>query len=259
MLKIYFKMKEQYLKTEMEYTFNFWMMVFSGVLMRGLMLAVPFVIYRNIPDIAGWKESEVYLIMALLFLSEGLCNLFFDGIWYIPARVFRGELDIYLSRPVSPLFQVLADEVGLHGLGVVALGLTSMLLSLASMDRFTLPALLFCLFFIVCGTVIRMSVYLITNSLVFWFESGGTSNIPFTVYSIGEYARYPVTIYPVWMRVILLVVIPFGFIGFVPALILRGEHVLLYSLALAAMSALSFLVARTVFYRGIRRYESMGM
>ena len=259
MLKIYFKMKEQYIKTEMEYTFNFWMMLFSGVLMRGLMLAIPYVIFRNIPDIAGWQESEVYLIMALMFLSEGFCNIFFDGIWGIPSKVFRGEFDIYLSRPISPLFQVLADALGVHGLGVTGIGFISMILALRNMHNFTIQLLLLCIVFIICGTVIRMSVYLITNSFVFWFESGGGSNIPFTVYSIGEYAKYPVNIYPVWMQIILLYIIPFGFIGFAPVQILRGEQVLFYSLGLVGISVVFLLLARLVFYKGITRYESMGM
>ena len=34
MIRIYLKMKEQYIKTEMEYTFNFWMMLISGVVTR---------------------------------------------------------------------------------------------------------------------------------------------------------------------------------------------------------------------------------
>ena len=259
MLKIYFKMKEQYIKTEMEYTFNFWMMIFSGVLMRSLMLAIPYVIFRNIPDIAGWRESEVYLIMSFMFLSEGFCNIFFDGIWWIPRRVFRGEFDIYLSRPISPLFQVLAAELGLQGLGVTILGFISMVLALRNMGSFSILFLLACLFFIICGTIIRMSVYLITNSLVFWFESGGSSNIPFMIYSIGEYAKYPVSIYPLWMRILLLFMIPFGFIGYMPVQILRGGYAPVFVLSMAGMSIGFFLISRTVFYRGVKRYESMGM
>lgn len=259
MLKIYFMLKVQYLKTEMEYTFNFWMMVFSGVLMRGLMMAVPFVIFRNIPTIAGWTEPAVYLMMAFLFISEGLCNLLFDGIWHLPGMVFHGTLDLTLSRPFSPLFEILSYAVGLQGIGGTALGIFSMVWALSAMHLLSLVTILQCLFFIICGAVIRMSVYLFSNSLVFWFDAGSSSNLPFTMMSIGEYAKYPVDIYPKWMQAILLVLIPFGFIGFVPALILRGDHIFLLTLLLALVSAVFFLLARTVFYRGIKHYESMGM
>jgi ABC-type uncharacterized transport system permease subunit len=61
------------------------------------------------------------------------------------------------------------------------------------------------------------------------------------------------------MRFVLLVLIPSGFVGFVPVLVIRGENSLLYTLALVVMTCLYFLAARAVFYYGIRKYESMGM
>lgn len=259
MLKIFWMFKAQYLKTEMEYTFNFWMMIAAGVLMRTLMMGVAYVLFRTTPTIAGFAEGEVYLIMAFMFISEGLCNLLFDGIWYIPAMVFRGEMDVLLTRPVSPLFQVLSREIGLQGLGVLSLGVVSLTLALGSLGSLSAGSLLLCLPLIACGTALRMSTYLIGASNVFFIENNGQLNVPYTLYTVGEFAKYPVSIYPGWMQGVLLVLIPFGFIGYVPALILRGEHPVPYVLALTAMAVGYFMLARAVFYKGIARYESMGM
>ena len=259
MLRTYFMFKTQYLKTAMEYKFNFFMMVIAGMLMRTLMMAVAYVLFRNVPTIAGFSEGEVYLIMAFMYISEGMCNLFFDGVWYIPSLVFSGKLDVMLVRPVSPLFQIMSHEIGLQGFGVVVQGVVSLLLAMGSLGWFSTGHLLLCLVFIVCGTAIRVSTYIIGACGVFWMNTDGKNNIPYTMYSIGEFAKYPVNVYPIWMRVILFVVIPFAFIGYVPALLFRGEQVLLYGLALAAMTIAYSFLARTVFYRGIKRYESMGM
>ena len=94
MIRIYFMFKAQYLKTQMEYTVNFWMMILSGIVMRSMMMGVVFVLFRNIPDIAGWQEGEIYLILGFIVISEGFHNLLFEGIWTIPMLVFRGELDV---------------------------------------------------------------------------------------------------------------------------------------------------------------------
>lgn len=259
MLKIFLKLKEQYIKTEMEYTFNFWMMLISGILTRILTMAVPFVIYNNIPNIAGWKENEIYLIMSFLFIAEGLCSILFEGIWQMPGMVFNGNFDSILSRPVSPLFQVLSYGMGLQGIGVFLSGIIGLNVFLAALGKFNIGSILLCLFFVVCGTVILMSVYLLSNSLVFWFDAGGRTSIPYTINSIGQYARYPISIYPKVVQFILLFIIPFAFIGTVPVFVLRGERVVIYCLILIGISVLSLLTARFVFYRGIRRYESMGM
>lgn len=259
MLRTYFMFKGQYLKTAMEYTFNFWMMAIAGVLMRTAMMGVAYVLFRNVPDIAGWLEGEVYLLMSFMFISEGLCNLLFDGIWHIPALVHTGKLDVMLARPVSPLYQVLSYEIGLQGVGVVALGLVSMGMALHSLGWMTLLHVLLCLLFIVTATLVRASTYLIGACHVFWLNAGGQANVTFLIYSVGEYAKYPLRIYPAWMQALLLFVIPFGFIGYVPAMIFRGESAALWFVLLLAASLLYALLARFVFYRGIRRYESMGM
>ncbi len=259
MLRIYCMLKAQYLKTEMEYTFNFWMMVTAGILMRTLMLGVAYVMFQNVPTIAGFVEGEVYLIMAFMFLSEGMCNIVFDGIWSIPMMVHDGQFDLLLTRPVSPLFQILSHGIGLQGVGVVAMGVVNLVLALGSLGWTSIALLPACLIFVATGTVLRMSSYLIASSYVFYMEVGAYHNLPFVVYSVGEYAKYPISVYPVWMRAILLVLIPYAFIGYVPLLILRGDQPVMWCVLLAAATALFFLLARAVFYRGIRRYESMGM
>jgi len=258
MLKIFFLFRSQILKTEMEYTVNFWMMILSGIVMRSLLMAVVFVLFYNIPDIAGWQAGEVYLILGFIIITEGLCNLLFDGLWYIPSMVFRGEFDVILSRPIAPLYQVLVKELGIHGIGNSIIGLISIGVGLLSMGWFTPLGIVLSLFFVVTGTIIRMSYNLIALSHVFWIH-GGVSNLGFLVYSIGELARYPIMIYPGWLRFILFFIIPAGFIGFVPTLILRGDEVLLYGIGLVAVMVLYFLLARAIFYRGIKRYESIGM
>ena len=258
MLRIYLKFKAQYLKTEMEYTLNFWILLIAGIIMRGSMLAVAFVLFRNVPDIAGWSEAEVYFIISLFFLSQGVCELLFDGVWTLPSLVFNGEFDIMLSRPVSPLWQLLSHGIGMHGLGVLPVGLISYLLSLHSLGRLQPSALLLLLPFVACGAAIRVAAVLIAGCNVFWVRAEGV-NIPFIIHSVGEYAKYPVSIYPGFMRFVLLTVVPYGFIGFVPALILRGEHALPLCLLLFGFTALYFFIARAIFYHGIKKYESMGM
>lgn len=259
MLRIYFMFKAQYVKTAMEYKLNFWMMVIAGILMRTLMMGVAYVLFRNIPTIAGFSEGEVYLIMAFMFISEGLCNLLFDGIWFLPALVQNGQLDVMLVRPVSPLYQILSYEIGLQGVGVTAMGLVSLFLALSSLGWLSPGPVLLCLLFIATGTLLRASNYLIGACNIFWLSAGSQTNMPYMMYSVGEFARYPVSIYPLWMQGILLFLIPYALIGYIPLLLLRGEAVLLNGALMVGMVLLYPLLARTVFYRGIRRYESMGM
>lgn len=259
MLKIFLGMKAQYIKTEMEYTVNFWMMLLSGVLTRIVSMAAPFVIYSNLPDIAGWKRDEVYLILSFLFIAEGLCSVLFEGIWQLPAMVFDGKFDCILTRPVSPLFQVMSYGMGLQGISVFLVGAASLPVFLKRLGLWHLWSVAMSLFFILCGTLLCMSIYLLGNCVVFWFDAGGRTTLPYTLSQVGQYARYPLEIYPGIMRFLLLCLVPYGFICVVPVELLRGSASRLWFFALAAVSAGFFLLARAVFYRGISHYESAGM
>ena len=259
MLKIFLGMKAQYIKTEMEYAANFWLMLLSGVLTRLVSMAAPFVIYSNLPHIAGWKRDEIYLILSFLFIAEGLCSVLFEGIWQMPTMVFNGKFDCILARPVSPLFQVLSYGMGLQGISVFLVGAVSLPVFLSRLGLCHLWGVSMSLLFVLCGTLLCMSVYLLGNSVVFWFDAGGRTTLPYTLSELGQYAKYPLEIYPGIMRFVLLFLVPYGFICVVPVEILRGSTAWPWCLGVAGVSAGFFLLARAVFYRGIRHYESAGM
>ena len=259
MLKIYMMFKAQYLKTAFAYTANFWMMFIAGVVGRTLTMAIPYVIMRNVPSIAGWQEAEVYVIMSLIFISEGCSNLFYDGIWELPGLVFNGEFDVMLARPVSPLYQVIARGFGLQGTGGILVGFAGLILSMHSLGWLTPAKILACLVLIVGGAVLRLSSILTTASVTFYLNIGSGSGLMFAANNVGEYAQYPVDIYPGWLKIILLTILPYGFIGYVPALILRQDTIGLLFLGAVAFIVVFFLLARGLFYLSIRKYESMGM
>ncbi len=258
MIGVYLRFKALAIRVALEYKANFWIMMISGIFMRGLFFLVAMILYRNIPDIAGWSEGELYLIMSYLFLSEGICTLMFDGVWHLSRLVATGSFDVMLARPVSPLYQLLSDQLGLQGFGIIPLGLVAFVLSLASLNWLTPMNILLSVLFLACGVILRMSTTLLFVSSIFFVPPGSVLNIPFLAHSIGEYGRYPLTIYPMWMRAILLFVIPTAFIGFIPAVIIRDMNIWLLA-AVPVMTAAYFLLARGVFYFGIKKYESMGM
>lgn len=258
MLKVYMKFKSLSIRVAMEYVANFWMMAISGIAMRGVFYLVVVILFRNIPTIAGWSEMELFMMMGFLFASEGFCTIMFDGVWHLTSYVYTGKLDTLLVRPVSPLYQLLCDQIGLQGFGIAPMGLITLGISMRALGLLSPMNLLLAVLFLACGIVLRMSTTLLFVTTILYVK-GSNFNIPFLAHSIGEYGRYPLAVYPFWMRFILLVIIPSGFIGYVPALVMRGIHPFLLTCVLIGMTVLFFLVARLFFYAGIRKYESLGM
>lgn len=259
MLGILLSIKVQCIKSEMQYKANFILMILSGIVTKVVSLGVPFILFQTIPSISGWSSKEIYLIMVYMIIAEGFNSLLFEGVWLIPDMVFSGKLDMVLTRPEKPLLQVLSYGVGIQGIGNLLFGIPALVYLHISMRLISPVEILCSVCSVICGTMICLSVYLIFNSIAFWFDTGGRTSIPFTISSLGQYARYPISIYPVFMQVILCFVIPYAFMGMVPAMVLTQKIAIGYILSIV-MIAFGFMgFAVWIFNKGMTKYESAGM
>jgi ABC-2 type transport system permease protein len=71
-----------------------------------------------------------------------------------------------------------------------------------------------------------------------------------------QLARYPVQIYPDWLRIMLSWIIPVALMTTIPAQVLRGEIGWGMVLLAAAISVLVFAGASLLFHFGMRHYSS---
>ena len=73
-----------------------------------------------------------------------------------------------------------------------------------------------------CGAVIYLAVFLILTSVSFWFEDR-VGIVP-PVFNMLTFARYPLTIYNVFVQFLLSWIIPFGFATFYPTTHFLGRR-----------------------------------
>jgi ABC-2 type transport system permease protein len=128
------------------------------------------------------------------------------------------------------------------GAAVIQLGVT---LSLWQILTFLLTLL--------AGTLILYAILLVFAALIFW-----SPGVLFTWVFDGifQMARYPLGMYPGWLRLMLTWIIPVGVITTIPAQALTGSlsaQSLILSLGLAATL---FLLASALFRFGLKRYAS---
>lgn len=97
------------------------------------------------------------------------------------------------------------------------------------------------------------------DSIAFWIDTGGSTSIPYAISNLIQYARYPITIYPLVMQIILCFVVPCAFMGMIPAMIITGKVSVIYAVAVILIAALFMGLAVLVFNKGITKYESAGM
>ncbi|MDR0986319.1 MAG: ABC-2 family transporter protein, partial [Ruminococcus sp.] len=168
-------------------------------------------------SIGGWNLYELMFLFSFLFLTYGILVMFCTGLRDFQGIVYSGDLDRFLMRPRSVLFQVVAANadmfaaVGHGGLGVVLL-----ILSANRVNIVWSAVNIFYLFVtVISGVIIQASIFLFVAALSFWvIKTDNLLNAVF--YNPRKFAGYPINIFPRWIQDILIFVLPFAFVNYFP-------------------------------------------
>ncbi len=215
------------------------------------------VIYFNTDTIAGYTKADVFFFMATTFVIDAVDMTFFaSGLWMLNEFIRKGDFDMILSKPVSPLmyasmryvsFGSLLDLCFAIGLLVVAflnLGASPTALDIAAY-----------LFLMGCGLVVMYSMQLFFASIGFIFVNASTG-LQMGFHHLYQLAMKPEAIYKGVVRFLLLYFLPMIVISALPSLmILRGFQWEIF-LACAAVASATLFGAIKFFYFALRRYES---
>src|SRR5439155_1879871 len=172
-------------------------------------------------------------------------------------------LDFALLKPINSQFLVSVRQFEVWRLTDVALGIALAVYASiriaagAGPDSGSAPAVREALTFplmLFCGGVIVYSFWLILATTLFWFTR--IDNIEMISWNIFEAGRYPIDVYPLYIRRFLTFAVPLAFITTFPARALGGAlqaGTLLTAIVLATAMAL---VSAWFWRVGLRRYGS---
>jgi ABC-2 type transport system permease protein len=249
----------QNIKIKLEYKADFIIMLFTGSMLQLLGVLFLGVLFSKIPPIQGWTMWEIVLILASIFFTEGVVSFAFEGMWRTVRLINLGDLDRILLRPISPILQILTYDLGIHGIGNM---ITGAVLFAAALGRtrilWTADRILFVPVLVVSAAAIRTAISFAANCSGFWLTSFYNA-FPMMVHQMADFAKYPSTLFTEPIRFLVTVVLPYAFIGYVPAVYLFNKEpwgVLAWLVPAVALWCV--VVARSVFYRGLRRYDSPG-
>ncbi|AIQ62575.1 ABC transporter permease [Paenibacillus stellifer] len=258
-ISLYFRFMKANLIALMEYRLDMLIMIFSSAMTHLLGLVFLWVLYQRVPDINGWGFWEVIAVYAMVYFSEGISSFLFEGSWLMNSLVNKGLLDNYLVRPLSPILQILSSRIGVNGIGNILIGSVILIQAVGHISmHWSVSKVIMAIVMLVSAIVIRSSIKLASNSSVFWTQNPGSS-FPFMIHSIGEFAKYPISIYSAVIQGVVTFVVPFAFVSFYPAAYLFDKEAFKYwGLMTPLVTVYCAVGAATIFNYGLKRYESAG-
>ena len=245
-------------QNEMAYRANFWISLVHSLLNLGTGVVGVTVLFGLVGTVHGWDYPATLALLGVYLTVDALRGLFIgpslDALAGLGGEIWSGRFDFTLLRPVD--VQFLASFRHWRPLALIdlALGLGVLGTAVVKLETpLTLARTATFLIALGAGVTILYAILLAFTSLVFWS--------PALLYTwifdaVFQMARYPVGLYPGWLRLALTWVVPVGIMTTVPAQALAGElsaRMLIGSVALAT----ALLVGASALFRfGLRRYAS---
>ena len=255
----YFRLLRLFAEVELqfalEYRANLLLDLFEEVVIVVTSLAAVLVLFSHTGVINGWSFGQMIVLLGVYYIVQGAQSVIFETSFErFMEHVRLGTLDFILIKPVNSQFMVSARHVQVPQLGQVALGMLLVGVGIVQIGGQIGPAeAVSFLVTLVCGLLLVYGLLLVLSTLAFWFVR--VENLLVIFWSFLDAGRFPVDVYPGWLRVTLSTIVPIGIAVTVPAQAIAGR---LDGLGLLAMLVGTVVVCwfASWFWRlGLRSYS----
>lgn len=238
------------LSMAMEYRANFIIQIVGMVLNDVLWVSFWWLFFRQFPVVAGWSYKELLLLYAVTTTGFGLGVGVMGNCMRLSHIIAEGHLDFYLTLPKNVLLHVLVSRMQISAIGDVVFGIIVYSIS----GAVSWPNTVMLLVTSALAAVIFVAFAVLAHSLTFYI--GNASALAGQLcQALLTFSSYPGGIFKGFVRFIMFTAIPAGFITYAPVAIM-GERKLAFILSMSGFTLGLAILASTVFYRGLRRYES---
>ncbi len=214
-------------------------------------------VYANVDTVGGWGSGEMILYIGTFSLLNAVSMLVcFFGIITIPEKIRSGEMDLYLSKPVSPLFRLTFERVNPgSGLLVVMSILIIVYGAKEAEGAFTGKRILAYLFWVTLMQILYYEMEVMIRSVSFYVVSAARIN-QLEEAGLDLCMKLPgIAFYGVY-KFIFYFILPYGMMATLPVQSLIGE--MSWKLAAAGIGVVSVftLITCILWSHGIRHYNS---
>lgn len=239
---------------ELHYRVNFFVQLFQSAIALVTALAVLGLVFGHTTDLGGWSHAELLAVMGVHILMGGVIGTIIKpNMNRLMEGIRDGTFDFLLTKPEDAQLLTSVREVRIWQAVDVIVGAVVLGVALAQLGGSVGlgEALAFGVALILGGLMIYCFWLIITVGAFWIIRLDEVAELFEGIYQAG---RWPVGIYPGWLRIGLTFLVPLAFAITVPAEALTGR-LTLETLALAAVFAAFLLIVTRWWWRfGLRHY-----
>lgn len=258
-MRLYRIFAVQYMKTVMQSKVDFFIGLGGFLISQAAGLAFLYLVFQQIPTMKEWTLEQLLFIYGFAQIPRGIDHLLTDNLWMVGWQmVIQGTFDKYMLRPMNLFFQIVCEKIQFDAVGELLIGILFVGRAVAKgVVQVTPLKVLFFFISMIAGSVIYTSVKLVLASIAFWVKD--SSLIMTTAYDVADFAKYPVEIYAKPIQIVLMTILPFAFVAYIPSTyFLIDANILKTIAAECGIAVIFWLFSYHLFKKGLTIYESAG-
>ncbi len=254
-----FKLAFNYLRigilNEFQYRANLFIQILQTFIALGTGLIGLNLVFSQTTSLGGWSEPELLAVMGVFVITGGIIRSAIQpNMERLMEEIQEGTLDYALTKPADAQLLVSVREFRLWQLVDVVTGLIILVIALNQMNwSISIWSVLGFITALFMGAVMIYSFWLIITSTAFWFvRVNEIANLFEGLYAAG---RWPLDIYPNWLKYGLTFLVPVAFAISVPSEALTGRLTLQTWLGALALTTFLFILSRIIWKIGLKNYS----
>lgn len=248
------------LRGQADFRADFIASILDGALWQTSVIVFASVLLTRFPSIGNWSSPAVLLLASMRMTSHGLVTLFFGRILYIHRIVQDGQIDGYLTRPMSVYRQIQYAQFSVNAFGDLLVAVSMLVVAIAWFDQTWTPLrVVFLIGGIIGGAFMEAAI---TNvfaglTLIRPYAASWAFRFQEILSAVGN---YPLNILPIAVQLTLTYLLPIAFIAYLPAAAITGQLTTTVAPAWLAYCApliggATYALSRWIWVRCLDRYQ----
>lgn len=213
------------------------------------------IIFNNTDTLGGWGLGELIALLGVFRLvNTMMIALIWPNTEKFNQSIRDGSMDYTILQPVNSMFLVTFSRITVWRIWDLVLAVVLIVVGVNMAEEVTsAPQILTFMLLAISGMIVIYSLWIVLIALTFWFVK--FDNNVTILQALMDSGRYPSTVYPAWLRIIVTFVIPIAVATTIPLQALRGELTVMQVFIFLGVSAASFVIASRVWRAGLKQYS----
>ena len=213
------------------------------------------IIFSNTKTLGGWGFGELIALLGVFRLvNTMMVALIWPNTEKFNQSIRDGSMDYTILQPVNSMFLVTFSRMSIWRIWDLVLAIILIVVGVNMAGDVATPLSIFNFILLtVSGAIVIYSLWIVLIALTFYFTK--FDNNVTLLQALLDAGRYPVTVYPIWLRIIVTFLIPIAVATTVPLQALRQELGTLQVIMFVGIGIASFIIASQVWKAGLKRYS----